>query len=83
MIQTKPYNNLEDRVSLLSLLIWLLTLLTVVCSVIVRGIVAVFSLLVKWTSKIVFYSILILCLISAFLVFCSLYVITFGSLHIP
>ena len=48
-----------------------------------RAVIGTIRLLLRYTTKIIFYSLLGLAFVSAVLVLCSLYVITLGTLHFP
>lgn len=84
MTNTNTYNkSVEAGSELTTLFVWILTLVITLFSLGIKGLALTTRFLVKWSARIVFYSILIMFLVSGFLVFCSLYVITFGTLHFP
>ena len=64
-------------------IIWILSMLVCVAALSVRIIAAGLGVLLKYTTRILFYSMIILVLVCGILAVCSLYVITFGTLHIP
>ena len=64
-------------------IVWMLTMLVSVGVLSVHIITAGIKLLLRYATKILFYSLIILVLVCGILTVCSLYVVTFGTLHIP
>jgi len=85
-----PYSVHKENISPASILqsisykiIWVLSAIITLLLLFFQGTLWVTQTLLRYSSKILFYSIIALVFITAFMLLCALYVVTFGTLHFP
>lgn len=69
--------------SLVYRIIWFFSAIITLLLLVFQGALWGTKTLLRYSSKILFYSIMTLVFITGFLLLCALYVITFGTLHFP
>lgn len=69
--------------SIIYKVIWVFSAVLTLCLLAFQGTVWAAQTLLRYSSKILFYSIIALFFVTGFLILCTLYVISFGTLHFP